>query len=52
MKEKIINLLIACDMQEEGVLSSRTLSPSSSIEDIANYIGNYFKNKENYVYEN
>lgn len=47
MKEKIINLIIACDMQKEGVLSGRALSPSSSIEEIADYIGDYFKNAEN-----
>ena len=44
MKEKIINLLVACDMQNEGVLSNRVLSPSSSIEAIAEYISNYLEN--------
>lgn len=42
MKEKIINLLVACDMQNEDVLSNRLLSPSSSIEEIAEYICNHF----------
>lgn len=51
MKEKIINLLVACDMQNEGVLSNRELSPSSSIEEIAEYISDYLENMGNIVNE-
>ena len=49
MKEKIINLIIACDMQSEGVLSSRALSPSSSIEEIAEHMSNYLEKAENKI---
>ena len=47
MKEKIISLLIECDEKNEMVLSDKSMSPSSSIEEIAEYIGDYFKNTEN-----
>lgn len=50
MKQKIINLLVSCDMQNSNVLSCKEMSPSSSIEEIAEYICNYFDkmgNKQN-----
>lgn len=42
MKQKIINLLVSCDMQSSNVLSCNEMSPSSSIEEIAEYICNHF----------
>ena len=38
MKEKIISLLIECDMHNGMVLSDKSMAPSSSIEEIAEYI--------------
>ena len=37
MKEKIISLLIECDKKNEMVLSDKSMSPSSSIEEIADF---------------
>lgn len=38
MKEKIISLLIECDMRNGMILSDKSMAPSSSIEEIAEYI--------------
>lgn len=38
MKEFLINLLIQCDMYNADVLSHAQMAPSSSIEEIADYI--------------
>lgn len=38
LKEKIINLLVECDMRNANVLSSKSMAPSCSIDEIAEYI--------------
>lgn len=41
MKQVIINLLQKCDINTSGVLSHISMSPSSSIEEIAEYLSKY-----------
>lgn len=38
MEERIIELLISCDWWTHGVVSTKELAPSSSIEEIARYL--------------
>lgn len=40
-KQAIINLLQKCDMATREVLSHSSMSPSSSIEEIAEYLSKY-----------
>lgn len=40
-KQVIVNLLQKCDIQKNGVLSHSSMSPSSSIEEIAEYLSKY-----------
>lgn len=42
MKEIIINALISCDWWNAKVKSGKEMSPSSSIEDIAEYLSQEF----------
>lgn len=42
-KEKIINILISCDWWNHNVQSCKEVSPSSSIEEIAEYLAGEFK---------
>lgn len=37
MKEKLISLLIECDIHNGAILSDKSMSPSSSIEEIATF---------------
>ena len=43
MKENLIKLIISCDKQKMGVDSCSQMSPSCSIEDIAEYIVGYLE---------
>ena len=45
MKEILINVLISCDWWNCGVKSSKDFSPSSSIEEIADYLCAYLNLK-------
>lgn len=47
MKQKLIDLMILCDVRNSNVVSSPQLSPSSSIEEIAEYIVNFLKKEGN-----
>lgn len=47
MKDAIVSLLTKCDLHNAQVLTASNMSPSSSIEEIADYMASYFmKNKE------
>lgn len=41
MKEDIINVIISCDWWNTGCKSEKSFAPSSSIEEIAEYITKY-----------
>ena len=45
MKERIINALISCDWWNAGVKSSKEMCPSSSIEEIAEYLAREFSSE-------
>lgn len=47
MKEKIIDILISCDWWNHNVKSSKEVSPSSSIEEIAEYIAMALERERN-----
>lgn len=44
IKEKMIDVIISCDAKTTGVISCAKMSPSSSIEDISEYIAMYIHN--------
>lgn len=47
MKDMIVSLLTKCDLQNAQVLTASNMSPSSSVEQIADYMATYFmKNGE------
>ncbi len=52
MKEKIIDILISCDWWNHGVASCKEISPSSSIEEIAEYLAMEFEKDKNTVQKN
>lgn len=43
MKEALIKVLISCEMQATGTLVNKHFAPSSSIEDIADYLAKYIE---------
>lgn len=45
-KQVIVNLLQKCDIQKNGVLSHSSMSPSSSIEEIADYLYNFLQSEK------
>lgn len=47
MKQKLIDLLIMCDRHNSNIINSPQFSPSSSIDEIAEFISQFLEKKEN-----
>lgn len=45
MKEQLIKLIIACDKESHGVATHKSMSPSSSVEEIAEYMSELYLEK-------